>query len=240
MTSRAMEEHTTQKEITWESIRISGFRGIRQMEISGLEPLCFITGPNGAGKTSVIDALEIYASRANPGILRKILARSDDNTMDQQTGKTYPDQDALFHQRADRQEIRIGPGNPELEMTIGEDLNDTSIRVSLAGKKMRVSLEDRENHRTQTSQQITPMDYRRLGPEPAGNSTIAEMWYRICLTDREQGMVQVLAETLGIPIARLGCTGDGPHRRPIVRLEGEPQTIPLRRLGQGPPRPPRS
>ena len=125
-------------------------------------------------------------------------------------------------------------------MTNREDLDDTSISVSLAGKKMQVSLEARENHRIQHPQQITPMDYRRLGPEPAGNSTIVEMWDRICLTDGEQPIVRILSEAVGIPIARLGCTGDGPHRRPIVRLEGEPQTIPLRRLGQGPPRPPRS
>ena len=63
------------------------------MTISGLEPLCFITGPNSSGKTTVIDALEIYASRADSRVLRKILARSDQTITDRETGETYPDQD---------------------------------------------------------------------------------------------------------------------------------------------------
>lgn len=47
------------------SIKISGFRGIKEGELKELTPLTIIVGPNGSGKSSLLEALTITTSN-NP------------------------------------------------------------------------------------------------------------------------------------------------------------------------------
>lgn len=49
----------------WKEIRISGFRGIRQLTLKDLRRVNLIAGPNNAGKTNLLEALFLHAGGGN-------------------------------------------------------------------------------------------------------------------------------------------------------------------------------
>lgn len=57
------------------SLKVINFRAFRQLDIEKLGRVNLITGRNSVGKTSLLEALEVYARRADPMVLRSILTR---------------------------------------------------------------------------------------------------------------------------------------------------------------------
>jgi predicted ATPase len=65
-----------------ESIKIAGYRGLRDLSIDGLGRINLLVGKNNSGKTSVLEALYLMAARANPAALWQILSRRGEQIME--------------------------------------------------------------------------------------------------------------------------------------------------------------
>ena len=57
-------------------LHISGFRGIKSLDVSRLGRVTLIAGKNGVGKTTLLDAIRVYASRGNFNLIAHILSAS--------------------------------------------------------------------------------------------------------------------------------------------------------------------
>jgi energy-coupling factor transporter ATP-binding protein EcfA2 len=57
------------------SIQIDGYRGLEHLEMSGLGRVNLLVGANNSGKTSVLEAIELLASKASPVTIWQILWR---------------------------------------------------------------------------------------------------------------------------------------------------------------------
>jgi hypothetical protein len=57
------------------SIQIAGYRGLEHLEMSGLGRVNLLVGTNNSGKTSVLEAIEILASKGDPISMWQILWR---------------------------------------------------------------------------------------------------------------------------------------------------------------------
>ena len=62
------------------SLAIKKFRGIDELTIPRLGRVTLLAGKNGVGKTTVLDAVRIYAGRANARVLSEVLTSRDEFT----------------------------------------------------------------------------------------------------------------------------------------------------------------
>lgn len=95
------------------SLSISGFRGIRELDIPRLGRVTLLAGKNGIGKTAVIEAVRIYASRSRENVLSGLLRRHEEfaPNIDEDDRLFTPAPAALFHGRdvVPNSCIEIGP-----------------------------------------------------------------------------------------------------------------------------------
>lgn len=61
-----------------ESLEIENFRGFHHLQIEKLGQINLIVGKNNIGKTSLLEALELYAQRGAPGLIRRFLTSRDE------------------------------------------------------------------------------------------------------------------------------------------------------------------
>jgi ABC-type transport system involved in cytochrome c biogenesis ATPase subunit len=64
------------------SLEIQGFRGFRHLQIEKLGRVNLVVGKNNVGKSSLLDALQIYASEADPNIVWQLLRARDESRYD--------------------------------------------------------------------------------------------------------------------------------------------------------------
>ena len=105
------------------SLRVTGFRGIGNLEIPRLGRITLIAGRNGVGKTTVLEAVRVYAARGRPGVLNALLEQRDEFSpyRDEDNDPVVaPDYAALFYGRlADgHTAISVGPTNRSDDLTI--------------------------------------------------------------------------------------------------------------------------
>lgn len=109
------------------SLRIEGFRGIKELQLSDLGRVTLLVGENGSGKSSILEAVRIYASGGAPNVLEGIL-RTRENMLERQdeNGDTFyvPDHGSLF----------FGYGEPKLGdvIKIGCPENGRSLELALS------------------------------------------------------------------------------------------------------------
>lgn len=60
------------------SLSVSGLRGIDQIEIPRLGRVTLLAGKNGVGKTTILEAIRIYATRGQYGVLDEIVTGRDE------------------------------------------------------------------------------------------------------------------------------------------------------------------
>lgn len=225
-------------------LHIANFRGIPEMHLDELQPMTVITGPSGSRRTTILDAAQTHAARGNPETLREILRRAGETIQDLETRKSFPDRDALFTGWDNQLEIRIGNGNPERDISISEDPEDSfTLNVQAGENRMKIDLTRETDWRFRID---FPQEYAsrqhsfrgppcvRLGPEPATDQEIAELWDHSVIEGMEIQLNEVLSRNLINGVERIACIGDVPNRRPIVRQTGTTlQRVHLRSLGSG-------
>jgi len=147
------------------SLSISGFRGIRELDIPRLGRVTLLAGKNGIGKTAVIEAVRIYASRSRENVLWGLLGRHEEFVphIDEDDRRFAPAPDALFHGRdvVPNSCIEIGPKGASnrgklkikavvpsgkqaaiLERSYPDAVSDTpllALEISFAGRKRTIS-----------------------------------------------------------------------------------------------------
>lgn len=99
-------------------LSVSGFRGIRELKIERLGRATLLAGRNGIGKTTVLEAVQLFASRGrDPSVWMDVLQRHDEyptaqgSDSEEDAIKQNLDLGAVFYGRelADASSIRIGP-----------------------------------------------------------------------------------------------------------------------------------
>ncbi len=77
------------------SIHIEGFRGFERFDMDELAPVNLLVGANNSGKTSLLEALHLLTSRADPRALWQILWRRGENGIERTrpSGRVYPEVD---------------------------------------------------------------------------------------------------------------------------------------------------
>ena len=60
------------------SLTIEGFRGIKSLSIPRLGRVTLLSGMNGVGKSTVLEAVQLYATRGHPGVIGNVLRERDE------------------------------------------------------------------------------------------------------------------------------------------------------------------
>lgn len=75
------------------NLRIKNFRMLEDLEIAKLGRVNLIVGKNNSGKSTILEALRIYAGKANTRLLREILQEHDEYfNIDRESGIDNPEQ----------------------------------------------------------------------------------------------------------------------------------------------------
>ena len=113
-----MSDQSQNSDLLLADFSIEGFFGLKNLSISRLGRATLLVGRNGVGKTTVLDALRLFASRAVPIEIERLLKRREELLL-VELGEghemTIPDLMALFFGRS-----RIG--NPEFAIGPKDDL----------------------------------------------------------------------------------------------------------------------
>lgn len=72
------EDQTGWANLHLPSLRISGFFGIGELDISRLGKVTLLVGKNSTGKSTVLDAVEVFASRGRPQVIEHLLYRRNE------------------------------------------------------------------------------------------------------------------------------------------------------------------
>ena len=77
------------------SIHIKGFRGFKRFDMQDLALVNLLVGANNSGKTSLLEALHLLTSRADPQALWQILWRRGENGIERirPSGRAFPEVD---------------------------------------------------------------------------------------------------------------------------------------------------
>ena len=84
-------------------LRIKGFRGIKDLQISRLGRVTLLAGKNGVGKTTVLEAARAYAEQGHYGAIANTLWSREETVQafDEESGRELPSPnwEALFYGR---------------------------------------------------------------------------------------------------------------------------------------------
>ena len=214
-------------------LHISGFRGIKSLDISRLGRVTLIAGKNGVGKTTVLDAVRVYASRGNFNLLSNILRVREELTVtvdEEGNEASTPDFEALTYgrtlspdfpvvigqkdvQKQKQLRIVVQPDHRQMAM-FADDLpsvDDILIKREFLGKSHEVLSSDvallPRRLRLQEAQFHPTIKCEVLGPGVIDNYTMARFWDGIALTDYEERAVQALKLIYGSEIERIAFIG---------------------------------
>jgi AAA15 family ATPase/GTPase len=64
-----------------DSLEVRNFRGFRHLQIERLGRVNLIVGKNNVGKSSLLEALQLYAKRADPTLIFEFLKSRDESKL---------------------------------------------------------------------------------------------------------------------------------------------------------------
>ena len=100
------------------SLTIEGFRGIKSLSIPRLGRVTLLSGMNGVGKSTVLEAVQLYATRGHPGVIGNVLRERDELISiidDDGEEVSAPDVESLFYGRLPSSDSRVSIGVPDSE-----------------------------------------------------------------------------------------------------------------------------
>ena len=224
-----------------ESLSISGFRGIGQLDIPNLAHVTLLTGKNGVGKTTVLDGVQLYAAHGRFDAVRDLLMRREELTTyaDEDGGVVYvPAFDRLFHRNGkDQAAIAIGPlgDGPMLQIDEKADADEKALSVVFDGRETIYSQQQQLRLSMFGDQGGLVARCELLGPGLLRNADLARLWDKVALTDHEALALDALRLIFGNRVHRAAVIGEarGVGRRVVVRLSDHPRPLPLKSLGDG-------
>ena len=141
------------------SFRIEGFRGFQDFQMGGLGRVNLFVGANNSGKTSLLEALYLLASRADPLMLARVLRRRGEVVMDRSRSRdrALPEVDAshLFFGHKCQLDARF-----KLSATNRES------QQSLTATIVALSMEERSSMRRRNGETPTLSLRLKGSPEP--------------------------------------------------------------------------
>jgi predicted ATPase len=146
-----MKKRTTMAALILNSLEIRGFRAFQHLSIEKLGRVNLVVGKNNVGKSCLLEALQLYATRAHPTFIWQILGAHDEDTrsLNYDIEEVLSIVKYLFHGRQDITEsvepIEIGPINSPEE----------KLLVSIKFYTLRT---DEEGRRTLRPSQLTLID----------------------------------------------------------------------------------
>ena len=192
-------------------LRIKGFRGIKDLQISRLGRVTLLAGKNGIGKTTILEAVRVFSTRGRQAALFNLLWNREETVVgfddEGEWGDPQPDWDALFYGWA--------LGTDSL-ISIGPSISDrVSIRVKLASDQPNPASESRSPYDRVALIEVTFQEFKQefpllhidpyllrdpfsdsstlppvlrcesLGPGLATSSQLARFWDSVALTEEE-------------------------------------------------------
>ena len=262
------------KDLRLDSLAVEGFRGIKALTVPRLGRVTLFAGVNGVGKTSILEAVQLYASRGHPGVIGNILRdRNEMISVFDEDGDEMaaPNLDTLFYGRllSPGSLISVGTGRGSQQLTIRvdvgwmesnvyeyesvnlKDVHDDALQVEFAGRSMEIPFSMFLRQSYMRRPRVTRLGARAeedaqsiirceiLGPNELDNDELARLWYKVALTIDETRAIEALGLVYGEAISGVAVVGDEDRnirrggRRPIVRIRGQDDPVPLRSLGGG-------
>ena len=238
-------------------LHISGFRGIKSLDVSRLGRVTLIAGKNGVGKTTLLDAIRVYAERGNYDVLSDILRAREEiivyaieegdeiltpNFASLNYGRTLsPDSSIVIGPKDTEKQLRItvrpDPAQMDTIADVSPSFGDIQVVREFLGKTQKALASDflirPRGLRWQEIQLHPTIGYEAVGPDMIDNPKLAKFWDGIALTDYEDKAVQALQLIYGDEIERLAFIGERHRRRAIVKMRSQKRPVPLRTLGDG-------
>ena len=116
-----------------DSLKIQNFRCLSDFRVSRLGRVNLIVGKNNSGKSSLLEALRIYARRANPALLRDIALSHDEaysfNSVGSPDRVILEDEDVAFRAFFSRREFPAEDGHP---IYIGDEPESNYVKLEHA------------------------------------------------------------------------------------------------------------
>jgi ABC-type cobalamin/Fe3+-siderophores transport system ATPase subunit len=255
------------------SLEVQRFRGFQDLRIGKLGRVNLIVGKNNIGKSSLLEAIQLYATRAYPSFLWQILAAHDEDPKQyhwQTFEEALPAIKYLFFGRKEiagpTDPIKIGPlDNLEQQLKISIDFytvkgdvltwqillpeeyntaENPTPRFSISfGKTFTTSYsldtpyqQNVANHARLLRAGAKGINLISIDVNGLNKQTIARLWDRITLTDHEEEVLKALRiiapgiEAINIVSNAQSTRGE---RTPIVKVQGIPEPLPIRTLGDG-------
>ncbi len=230
------------------SLEVQNFRGFQDLRIEKLGRVNLIVGKNNIGKSSLLEAIQLYATKADPAFLQQILAVRYEDRGRQRIEKALSSVKYLFFGRKDI----TGPTDP-IKISPVDD-PEQQVQISLEFYRSKLDEEGRI-----TFQILPPAEYNTAeDPIPTvmrprlfrtdakginvisieanglGNREIAQLWDKITLTNHEQEVLKALRIVApGIEAINLVDQSARGERTPIVKAQGMSEPLPIRTLGDG-------